>query len=96
MIEKNFFFPLSTFKKISFRKIFHVAENANSSILCWNNHFTGKNVIATDRIHLPGECGLRDPYSTELQSNSRIEELQSRQATKDKHKNFSDFVPKKN
>lgn len=33
---------------------------------------------ATDRLHLPGENGLRDPYSAELQSNSRIKGLQSR------------------
>lgn len=75
-------------------KLSSVAGNANSPILQWNNHFVGK--IATDRIHLPGEYGLREPYSTELHGNSRIKELQSWQATKDKHKNFSEFVPKEN
>lgn len=71
-------------------KFSSVGRNANSPIF----HFIRE--IATDRTHLVGEYDLREPYSTELQGNSRIKELQSWQATKDKHKNFSDFVPKEN
>lgn len=33
---------------------------------------------ATDSLYLPDEYGLRDPYSAELQSSSRIERLQGR------------------
>lgn len=94
MVEKNYFYFSVHLRKYHLGKLSSIAGNANSLILQWNNHFIGK--IATDRIHLPGEYGLREPYSTELHGNSRIKELQSWQATKDKHKNFSEFVPKEN
>lgn len=90
MAKKNYFYFSVHLRKYHLDKLSSVAGNANSPIF----HFIGE--IATDRIHLPGEYGLREPYSTELQGNSRTKELQSWQATKDKHKNFSDLVPKEN
>lgn len=76
MVEKSYFYSSVPLREYHLDKFSIVAKNANSSILWWNNPIIGK--IATDRLHPPGEYGLGEPCSAELQSNTGIEELQSR------------------